>query len=182
MGSRHGNSCAESLSPGFRSDFSGCSRQLTLDRTSHNVELAVLQKCLCDGELTYQPDPQSRSPTMMCDLACDKITEHIRAGQIRAVSGVAERADLSPRGKVGGGKKSQDSGRGCKTAKPKERFCCVTSSHSKSEHKNLSAAVKQKFAQRGRTSRHASAEVDPESGKRRCSGGTGMGPAHGLDV
>ena len=65
---------------------------------------------------------------MMCDLACDKITEHIRAGPTRAVSGVAERADLSPRGKGGGGKKSQDKGKGVQTAKPKERFCCVTSS------------------------------------------------------
>ena len=96
------------------------------------------------------------------------------------MSGVAEHADLSPRGKGGGGKKSQDTGKGVKTAKPKERFCCVTSSHSKSEYKNLSAAVNQKFAQRGRTSRHASVEVDSES---RCLGGTGMAsPAHGLDV
>ena len=38
----------------------------------------------------------------------------------------------------------------------------MTSSHSKSEYKNLTTAVKQKFAQRGRTNRHASAVVDSE--------------------
>ena len=57
---------------------------------------------------------------------------------------------------------SQDRGKGVKTAKPKECFCCVTSSHSKSDYKNLSAAVRQKFAQRGRTNRHASEKVDSE--------------------
>ena len=72
-------------------------------------------------------------------------TELTTAGLTRAVSGFVERADLLPRGKGEGGKKSQDGGKGVKTAKPKECFCCVTSSHSKSEHKNLSAAVKQKF-------------------------------------
>ena len=94
-----------------------------------------------------------------------------------------ERADLSPRGKGEGGKKSQDEGKGVKTAKPKECFCCVTSSHSKSEYKNLSAAVKQKFAQRGRTDRHAGVEVDSESDERRCSRGTSMAsPAQELGV
>ena len=101
---------------------------------------------------------------MMCDLARDEITELIKAGQTSAVSGVAERADLSPRGKGGGGKKSQDKSKGVKTAKPKECFCCVTFSQRRSEYKNLSAAVKQKFAQGGRTCRHASVEVDSESG------------------
>ena len=153
-------------------------QQQSGDRTSENVELAVLQRCLRDGELTHQPDLQPGSPMMMCDLACEKITKHIRAGQTRAVPGAAERADLSPRGKGGDGKKSQDKGKGVKTAKPKERFCCVTSSQSKSEYKNLSAAVKQKFAQRDRTSRHASVEVDSESGKRQCL----ASPAHELDV
>ena len=64
-------------------------QQQSGDRTSENVELAVLKKCLCDGELTHQPDLQSGSPTTVCDLACDKITELIIAGQTRAVSGVA---------------------------------------------------------------------------------------------
>ena len=60
------------------------------DRTSENVEAAVLQRYLCNGEPARQPGLQSGSPTMMCDLACDETAEHIRA---------AERADLSPRGK-----------------------------------------------------------------------------------
>ena len=78
---------------------------------------------------------------------------------------------------------SQNKGKDVKTAKPEECFCCVTSSHSKSEYKNLSAAVKQKFVQRGRTSRHASVEVDSESGKRRCSRDTSMASlAYELDV
>ena len=114
----------------------------------------MLQKCLRDGELTHRPDLQPGSPTTMCNLACDETTELIKAGQTRAVSGVVEHADLSPRSKGEGGKKSQDESKGVKIAKPKERFCCVTSSHSKSEYKNLSAAVKQKFATvfgRGRT-------------------------------
>ena len=116
-------------------------------------------------------------------LACDETTELTKAGQTRAVSGVVERADLSPRGKGEGGKKSQDGGEGVKTAKPKECFCCVTSSHSKSEYKNLSAVVNQKFAQRGTTYRHANIEADSESDERRCSRGTSMAsPAHELDV
>ena len=139
-----------------------------------------MQKCLRDGELTHRTDLQPGSPTTtMCNLACDETTELIKAGQTRAVSGVVERADLSPRGKGEGGKKSQDEGKGVKTAKPKELFCCVTSSRGKSEHQNLSAAVKQKFAQRDRTNRHASSELD----ERRCSRGTSMAsPAHELDV
>ena len=68
-----------------RRDFSGCSRpplpstrtdslvreiqQQSGDRASENVELAVLQRNLCDGELTHQPDLLSGSPTMMCDLS-----------------------------------------------------------------------------------------------------------------
>ena len=64
-----------------------------------------------------------------------------------------------------------------------ERFCCVTSSHSKSEHKNLSTAVKQKFAQRGRKNWHANVEVDSESDEKRCPRGTSMASlVHELDV
>ena len=128
--------------PSTRTDSSVRENQrLSGDRTSENVELAVLQRYLCNGEPARQPDLQSGSPTMTCDLACDEIAEHIRAA-----SGPAERADLSPPDNGEGGKKSQDGSKGVKTAKPKECFCCVTSSHSKSEYKNLSAAVKQRFA------------------------------------
>ena len=124
---------------GFRRDFSGCSRpqtrsdspvreiqRLSGDRTSENVELAVLQRYLCNGELTHRPDLQSGILTTMRNLACDETTELTKAGRTRAVSGVVERTDLSPRGKGEGGKKSQDGGKGVKTAKPKECSCCAT--------------------------------------------------------
>ena len=132
-------------------------------RTSENVEQAVSQRYLCNGEPARQP-------------GLDETAEHIRAA-----SGVAERADLSLRGKGEGGKMSQDGGKGVKTAKPKECFCRATSSHSKSEYKNLS--VKQMFAQRGRTNWHARTEVGSESDERQCLRGTSMAsPAHELGV
>ena len=56
---------------------------------------------------------------MMCDLACDEITEHIRG-----VSGVVERADLPPRGKGEGGKKSQDKSKGVKTETAGKLLLC----------------------------------------------------------
>ena len=64
----------------------------------------------------------SGNPTITCDLACDEMAEHIRAA-----SGAAERADLSPRDNGEGGEKSQDGSKGVKTANLKECFCCVTS-------------------------------------------------------
>ena len=128
-------------------------------------------------------DLQSGSPVTRCNLARDEATKLIKAGQTRAVSEVVERTDLSPRDKGEGGKKSQDGGKGVKTAKPKECFCCVTSSHNKSEYKNLSAAVKRKFAQRGKANRHASEEVDSESDERQWIRGTSMArAAHKLDA
>ena len=143
----------------------------------------MLQRYLCDGELAHRPDLQPGSPTTMCNLAYDETTELPKAGQTRAVSGVVERADLSPRGKGEGGKKGQDKSKGVKTAKTKECFCSVTSSESKSEYKSVSAAVKQKFAQRDRTNRHGIVEVDSESDERRCSRVKSMASsAHELDV
>ena len=132
-------------------------------RTSENAEPAVLQRYLRNGGPARQPVLQSGSPTMMCDLACNEIVKHIGAA-----SGAAEGA---------GGKISQDGGKGVKTAKSKKCLCCVTSSHSKSEYKNFSAAVKRKFAQRGRANRHASEEVDSESDERQWLRGTGMARA-----
>ena len=76
-----------------------------------------------------------------------------------------------------GGKKSQNGGKGVKTEKPKKCFCCVKSSHNKSEYKNLSAAVKRKLAQRGRANRHASEKVDSESDERQWK----RGDKHGKD-
>ena len=87
----------------------------------------MLQRYLCDGELTHRSDLQPGSPTTMCNLAYDETTELPKAGQTRAVSGVVERADLSPRGKGERGKKAQDKSKGVKTAKTKECFCSVTS-------------------------------------------------------
>ena len=63
---------------------------------------------------------------MMCDLACDEMAKHGRAA-----SDVVERTDLSPRGRGEGGKMSQDRGKGVKTAKPKECFCCLICSETK---------------------------------------------------
>ena len=83
----------------------------------------------------------------------------------------------SARTKGEGGRKSQDGGKSDKTAKPKKCFCCVTSSHSKSDYKNLSAAVKQRFARRGRANRHTSEEVDSESDERQWLRGTSMARA-----
>ena len=96
--------------------------------------------------------------------------------------GSTRHADLSPRGEDKGGKRSWRKDRGVKTAKSKECHCCVTSSHNRSEYRVLLTAVRQKFAQRGRTSWRASAEVDPEAGKRKCSRGVDMATsAHELD-
>ena len=59
----------------------------------------------------------------------------------------------------------------------------MTSSHSKSEYKNLSAAVKQKFAQHGRANRHASVGADSRSDERQCSRETSMArAAHKLGI
>ena len=54
---------------------------------------------------------------------------------------------------------------------------------SKSEYKNLSAAVKQRFEQRGRTNRHGSERVDSESDERQWLRGASMArAAHKLDA
>ena len=84
----------------------------------------MLQKCPRDGEITHRPDLQPGSPMTKCSLACDETSELNKAGQTRAVSGVVERADMSPRGKGECGKKSQDGGKGVKTAKPRELLLC----------------------------------------------------------
>ena len=119
--------------PSTRTDSSVRENQrLSGVKTSENAELAVLQSYLCNEEPARQPGLQPGSLTMMCDLACDEIAEHIRAAP-----GVVERTDLSPRDKGEGGKKSQDGGKGVKTVKPKKCFCYATSSRSKCEYKNL---------------------------------------------
>ena len=134
--------------PVFRRDFSGCSRPHCRQReqtvrcgkisgyqVSKRQKTPSWQCCksyLCNEEPARQPGLQPGSLTMMCDLACDEIAEHIRAAP-----GVVERTDLSPRDKGEGGKKSQDGGKGVKTVKPKKCFCYVTSSRSKCEYKNL---------------------------------------------
>ena len=60
-------------------------QQQTGNRSSENVEVAVLQKCLRDGELTHRPDLQPGSPTTKCNLACDETTDLTKAGQTRVV-------------------------------------------------------------------------------------------------
>ena len=101
--------------------------QLNSNQVTESQKMSSWHCCmsLCDGELTHQPGLQSGSPTMMCDLACGKITEHIRAGQTRAVFGVAERADLSPRGEGGGGKKGQDKRQRCQELRNRRNVSVV---------------------------------------------------------
>ena len=74
---------------------SGADNSTSVRRTSENVELAVLQKCLRDGYLTHRPDLQPRSPTTMCNLACDGATELTKARQTRAVYGLTDWMSVS---------------------------------------------------------------------------------------
>ena len=73
---------------------------------------------------------------MTHDLTHERTIESRRAGQARAVSGCAKYADMSPRGKEDGDKKSQDRDTSDKAAKPKECFCCVTPGRNKIKYED----------------------------------------------
>ena len=93
--------------------------------------------------------------------------------------------DLSPLGKGKGGKKGKGKGKADKSAKPKECFYCGKSGHNKNECRNFSAALRKKSVQPDKAGRYAGVEVDPETGRRKPSGGKGTGavsPAPGLDT
>ena len=86
-------------------------------------------------------------------------------------SGSAHLMDLLPLGKGKGGKKGKGKGKGDKTVRPKECFYCGNPGHNKSECRNFSAALKKKAVQPDKPGRYAGVRVDPETGKRKSSGG-----------
>ena len=93
--------------------------------------------------------------------------------------------DLSPLGKGKGGKKGKGKGKGDRSVKPKECFYCGKPGHNKNECRNFSAALRKKSVQPDKAGRYAGVEVDPETGRRKPSGGEGTGavsPAPGLDT
>ena len=141
------------------------------DEMSENIKLAILQKYLCDGELARHLNLQSGRPTTY-ELARMEAINYLRAKQTWT-PGTADPMDLSPLGKSKGGKKGKSKGKGDKTPKPKPCFYCGKPGHSKSECKNFSAALRQKAVQPDRAGRYAGVEVDPETGKRKSSGGKG---------
>ena len=148
------------------------------DKVSENIKLAVLQKYLCDGELARHLNLQSSRLTTY-DLARKEAINCLRAKQRWTAPGGSDPMDLSPFGK-GEGK-----GRSDKSVIPKECFCCGKPGHNKNECRNFSAALRKKSVQPDKAGRYASVEVDPETGRRKPSGGKGTGavsPAPGLDT
>ena len=146
------------------------------DNVSENIKLAVLQKYLCDGELARHLNLLSARLTTY-DLARKEAINHLRAKQTWTASGGSDPMDLSPLGK-GKGK-----GKGNEPAK--ECFSCGKPGHNKNECRNLSAALRKKSVQPDKAGRYAGVEGDPETGKRKPSGGKGTGavsPAPGLDA
>ena len=154
------------------------------DKVSENIKLAVLQKYLCDGELARHLNLLSARLTT-CDLARKEAINCLRAKQTWTASGGSDPMDLSPLGKGKGGKKGKGKGNGDKSAKPKECFYCGKPDHNKNECRNFSAALRKKSVQPDKAGRYAGVEVDPETGKRKLSGGKGTGavsPAPYLDA
>ena len=146
------------------------------DKVSENIKLAVPQKYLCDGELARHLNLQSARLTTY-DLARKETINYLRAKQTWTASGGSDPMDLSPLGKGKGGKKGKGKGEGDKSAKPKECFYCGKPSHNKNECRNCTAALRKKSAQPDKAGRYASVEVDPETGRRKMSGGKGTGVA-----
>ena len=147
------------------------------DKVSENIKLAVLQKYLCDGELARHLNLQSGRLTTY-DLARKEAINYLRAEQTWTAPGGSDPMDLSPLGKGKGGKKDKGKGKGKgdKSAKPKECCCCGKPGHNKNESRNFSsAALRKKSVQPDTAGRYAGVEVDPETGMRKTSEGTGTG-------
>ena len=145
------------------------------DKVSENIKLAVLRKYLCDGELARHLNLQSSRLTTN-DLARKEAINYLRAKQLWTAPGGSDPMDLSPLGKGKGGKKGKGKGRSDKSVKP---------GHNKNECRNFSAALRKKSVQPDKAGRYAGVEVDPETGRRKPSGGKGTGavsPAPGLDT
>ena len=145
-------------------------------------DCSVLQKYLCDGELARHLNLQSARLTTY-DLARKEAINYLLAKQTWTASGSADPMDLSPLGKGKGGWKGRGKGKADKSAKPKEWFYCgATTRASAGLH---SPALKKKAVQPDTAGRYAGVEVDPETGKRKSSGGKETGavnPARGLDA
>ena len=93
--------------------------------------------------------------------------------------------DLSPLGNCKGGEKCKGKGESDKSVKSKECFFCGKPGHNKNECRNFSTALRKKSVQPDNAGRCAGVEVDPETGRRKPSGGEGTGavsPAPGLDA
>ena len=93
--------------------------------------------------------------------------------------------DLSPLGKGKGGKKGKGKGKSDTSVKPKECFYCGKPGHNKNKCRNFSAAFRKKSVQPNEAGPYAGVEVDPETGRRKPSGGKGtsaVSPAPGLDT
>ena len=154
------------------------------DKVSENIKLAVLQKYLCDGELARHLNLQSSRLTTY-DLARKEAINYLRAKQTWTAPGGSDPTDLSPLGKGKGGKKGKGKDKGDKSVKPKECFYCGKPGHNENECRNFSAALRKKSVQPDKAGRYAGVEVDPETGRRKPSGGKGTGavsPAPGLDT
>ena len=153
-------------------------------KVSENIKLAVLQKYLCDGELARHLNLQSSRLTTY-DLARKEAINYLPAKETWTAPGGSDPMDLSPLGKGKGGKKGEGKGKSDKAVKPKECFCCGKPGHNKNVCRNFSAALRKKSVQPDKAGRYAGVEVDPETGRRKPSGGTGtgaVGPAPGLDT
>ena len=151
---------------------------------AENIKLAVLQKYLCDGELARHLNLQSGRLTTH-ELARKEAINCLRAKQTWMATGTADPMDLSPLGNGKGGKKGKSNGKGDETTKPKECCHCGKPGHSKSECRNFSAGLKKKAVQPGKAGRYVGVEVDPETGKRKSSGGKSSSApalAPGLDA
>ena len=144
------------------------------DKESENIKLVVLQKYLCEGELAPHLNLQSSRLTTH-DLARKEAINYLRAKQMWTAPGGSDLMDLSPLGK----------GKGDKSVKPKECFCCGKPGHNKNECRNFSAALRKKSVQPDKAGRYAGVEVDPETGRRKPYKRKGTGavsPAPSLDT
>ena len=157
------------------------------DTVAENIKLAVPLKYLCDAELARHLNLQPGRLTTY-ELARKEAINYLRVKQTLMVTGIVDPMDLSPLGKGKGAKKGKSKGIGDKTTKPKECFCCGEPGHRKSECRNFSTALKKKkkkAVQPDKAGRYVGVEVDPETGKRKSSGGkssSALAPAPGLDA
>ena len=149
--------------PTFSGDVDVDYEEQSGDKVSENIKLAVPQKYLCDGELARHLNLQSSRLTTY-DLARKEAIYYLRAKQTWTAPGGSDPMDLSPLGKVKGGKKGEGKGKSDKSVEPKECFYCGKSGHNNNECRNFSPALRKKSVQPDKAGRYAGVEVDPETG------------------